>query len=96
MRESEALSYHQMIVTQSLALISLQCQKFPSEMELTVNSDYISIPFQKYGKEIKLHLITLQKPTWCLGSHSRVRSQMYILYRSMFCAAGPWLQLSSW
>lgn len=74
-RESKALSYHPMPVTQPWPLRRLQCQKFPSELQLTMNSDYISSPFQKYGKEIKLHLIALQKSTRCLGSRCHVRSQ---------------------
>lgn len=77
-------------------LICLQCQKFPSEIQLTVNSDYISSPFQKYRKEIKLCLITLQRSSWCLGSHWHVRIQGHILHRSMFCAAGPWPFCFSW
>lgn len=59
----------------SPVLLCLQCQKFLIGIQLAVNSDYISIPFQKYREEIKLRLITLQKIHSCLGSHGHVRSQ---------------------
>jgi hypothetical protein len=49
---------------------------------------FYSLP--KNRKEIRLHLITLQKSIWCLGSHCHVRSQMQILYRGRLWAAGLW------
>lgn len=80
----------------TLVLICRQCQKFLSEIQLTVNSDYISTPFQKYRKEIKLRLITLQQSIRCLGSHGHVRSQKHTLPRSTFCwPLALWPQLHS-
>lgn len=75
----------------TLVLFCLQCQKFLIGIQLAVNSDYISIPFQKHREEIKLHLITLQKSIRCLGSHGHVRSQgtWYTGVCSMLRASSP-------
>lgn len=72
----------------TLVLLCLQCQKFLIELQLTVNSDYISIPFQKYREEIKLRLITLQKSTHSVSGQSRpCQKSTHMVPRNMFPAA---------